>query len=106
MLAATTPTGPGVAAVDSARPICYAAKGACSGQFGSGYELLDLSSSGSTCMIEPSSSSVSSAAASGSLASNTWNALLKNATVWTDSSAPTMPASTPPVEIATTTASG
>ena len=70
--------------------ICCAAKGACSGQFGSGYELSDSSSSGSTCMIEPSSSSVSSAAASGSLASNTWKALLKNATVGTDSSAPTI----------------
>src|ERR1700734_3102677 len=107
MLAVTTPTGlVRVAAVDSAPRICCAAKVACSRESGGGYWVLDSSSSGSTCMIEPSLSSVSSAAASGSLASNTWNALLKNATVGTDNSAPTGPASTPPVEIATTTASG
>ena len=44
--------------------------------------------------------------ASGSLASSTRTALFRKATVGTASSAPTMPASTPPAAMASTTASG
>ena len=68
--------------------------------------LCDPTWSGSACMTVALSSSVSVAASSGSLASSTLNALFKNATVGTDNSAPTIPASTPPVEIASTMASG
>ena len=51
----------------------------------------------------PSSASCAASSAAGSLASSTRTALLRNATAGTASSAPTMPASTPPAAMASTT---